>query len=147
VGQAQGNGLLGIGRLIDKDWNQSIRSLIGNTAAISLLKERIAATHGLPVRSLSLRVEEGVWGTGWGAWEIKTSQMAMHHQLIGIAGSSGQRIRASLKNGLESQARLRQNFVVTHHLRNGPHFYRQATGPALHKKSLLIWISFMEINR
>jgi hypothetical protein len=122
VGEAQGNGLLGIGRLVNEEWNQSIRSLIGNTAAISLLKERIAATHGLPVRTLSLRVEKGVWGTGWGAWKIKTPQMAMHHQLLGIAGSSGQRIRASLKNGLESQARLLQDFVMKNHLGDGPHF-------------------------
>jgi hypothetical protein len=73
--------------------------------------------------------------------------MAMNHQLPRVAGSTGKRVSAGLKNGLNSQTSLRQNFVVTHHLRNGPHFNHQATGPALHQKSLLGLIGFMEINR
>jgi hypothetical protein len=58
--ETQRNGFLGISRFIDKKRYLSISPLIDNAAAISLLKERISAMHGLPVRILTLRVNEGV---------------------------------------------------------------------------------------
>ena len=91
-------------------------------------------------------MHHGIGLTRAASRQIQTAQVAVNHNLVGIASSPVTNRSDPRNQSFESQAGLQHDVRAAYVLRNGSHFNHQTTRPALRKKPLLRRVRFVQIN-